>query len=523
MPHTLEDPMTDPSPPVAHATPPEVAVPTGGSTVATAKPMPNIPEPLLSRPPVLPKSAVVPLPPAVLPAVGVAGLAAAALLPLDRPAVGWVLVGLIAGGAVYAVHRKSRAVKDLSPARVFWAVAALALLAVGAFRSADWLFELCVVAACVAGSLAVVGRRSASGLVYDVLAVPLEALRSLPWLMRGTAKLRPSNMAKTGRTGVAVLISVSLLAVFIPLLAGADEAFAQVLAGLMPEVDGSAVVPSMFAFGLVALGTAGACYVLAAPPGPAVEVKRRRRQLDRVEWALPVGVLVVLFAAFVAVQFVTLFGGDAYVLQTSGLRYADYARTGFHQLVAITVLTLAVISTALRWAPKETAGDRAWLRALLGGLSVLTLVIVASALGRMWTYQQAYGFTVLRLLVEAAELWLGALYLLMLVALIRLEQRSLSRAVIGTAVAGLLVLAAINPERVVADRNIDRFEQTRKIDLSYLRTLSPDAAPALTRLPDAKYACVTQYMRLPGDSWWEWNLARSQARDVRPAGVLASC
>jgi hypothetical protein len=398
---------------------------------------------------------------------------------------------------------------------VLWAGAAIVLLGVGTFRTSGWLFWLCVVAACVAGSLAVVGRRSANGFAYDMLAVPFEALRSLPWIMRGTAKLRPRDVAKTSRVGIAVAISVTLLAVFIPLLAGADAAFADLLADLMPEVNGATVFRWVFAFGVVGLGTAGACYVLAAPPKPAGAPKRPRRRLDRVEWALPVGVLVGLFTVFVAVQFVTLFGGDAYVLKTSGLRYSDYARTGFHQLVAITVLTLAVISTALRWAPKEIAGDRAWLRGLLGALSVLTLVIVASALGRMWTYQQAYGFTVLRLLVEAAELWLGVLYVLMLVALVRLEQRWLPRAVIGTAVAGLVGLAAINPEGFIADRNIDRFERTKSIDIAYLRTLSSDVVPTLARLPEPIRDCVLVGIRdRDQDLWWEWNSARSYARTV---------
>ena len=512
MPHTLEDPMTDPSPPVAHATPPDVAVPTGGSSVATAsKPQ----APLLSGPPVLPKSAVVPLPPVVLPAMGVAGVAAAAMLPMDRPGIGWLLVGLVVAGAVYVVHRKTRAAKEFSPIRVLWVGAAIVLLGVGTFRTSGWLFVLCVLAACVAGSLAVVGRRSANGFAYDMLAVPLEALRSLPWIMRGTAKLRPRNMVKTGRVGISVAISVTLLAVFVPLLAGADEAFARLLEGLVPEVNGGTSFRWVFAFVLVGMGTVGACYVLAAPPKAAGSPRQPRRRIERVEWALPVGVLVVLFTVFVSVQFVTLFGGDAYVLQTSGLRYSDYARTGFHQLVAITVLTLAVISTALRWAPKETAGDRAWLRGLLGGLSILTLVIVASALGRMWTYQQAYGFTVLRLLVEASELWLGVLYLLMLVALIRLEQRWLPRAAIGTAVSGLVVLAVINPEGFIADRNIDRFERTQSIDIAYLRTLSSDVVPTLTRLPEPIRACVLVGIReYDQDVWWEWNSARSYARTL---------
>ncbi len=53
------------------------------------------------------------------------------------------------------------------------------------------------------------------------------------------------------------------------------------------------------------------------------------------------------------------------------------------------------------------AADRLWLRGALGLLCVLTLVVVVSALHRMSLYQQAYGYTRLRLLVDAFEGWLG--------------------------------------------------------------------------------------------------------------------
>ena len=55
----------------------------------------------------------------------------------------------------------------------------------------------------------------------------------------------------------------------------------------------------------------------------------------------------------------------------------------------------------------------------------------------------------------------------------------------------LLGLAALNPERLIADRNIDRFEQTGQLDAEYLSRLSADIDPALHRLPDRIRACVT--------------------------------
>ncbi|WP_174187763.1 DUF4153 domain-containing protein [Nocardia barduliensis] len=487
---------------------------------------------VIARPP---KWHRVACPPGVAVAALVSGLAAAILIHWDRPGVGWVLATVITASAVFLVDRNAR--KGVTSAtaeasdkaepvlerakasylrnagRWWWATVALALLAVGAVRAAGWLFALCVVAACVAGSLAVVGRRSANGILYDTLAVGLEAVAAVPWAYAGTARVREGNVPRAGRLGLSVAVTLALLAVFVPLLGSADAMFAALLETVTPDVDIPSVVRWIVLFVVVALGALGAMFVLAGPPPPATGAAGGR-SLRRTEWALPVGALAILFAAFVATQFVVLFGGDDYVQQTSGLTYAEYARTGFWQLSAVTVLTLAVLLIVLRWAAQDTAADRWWLRGLLSAVSLLALVIVASALGRMWTYQQAYGFTVLRLLVEACELWLGVVYILVLVAVARLRRAWLPRAVLGTAMATLLVLAVLDPERLIAEENIDRWQQGKSLDTEYLLTLSPDILPAIERLPEPLRTDLRARLRadLDEDSWQSWNLSRSRAR-----------
>ncbi len=76
--------------------------------------------------------------------------------------------------------------------------------------------------------------------------------------------------------------------------------------------------------------------------------------------------MVLLFGGFVAVQATVLFGGARHVLETAGLTSAEYARQGFWQLLAVTVLTLLVIGVVVRFARRESVVDRTWLRVLLG-------------------------------------------------------------------------------------------------------------------------------------------------------------
>jgi hypothetical protein len=259
----------------------------------------------------------------------------------------------------------------------------------------------------------------------------------------------------------------------------------------------------------------GGAFLLANPATVDAMPTAARRRVSVAEWVLPVGVVVVLFAVFVGVQFAVLFGGSEYVLATADVTYAEYARSGFWQLLAVTALTLVVIAVAAGVAPTDTADQRQWLRAVLGALAVLTLVIVVSAIGRMWTYQQTYGFTVLRLLVSVCEIWLGVIYVVVLVAGVRLRAGWVPRAVVGTGVAMLVALGALDPERFIAERNVDRYAESGEIDIYYLATLSEDVVPALAGLPEPLRTCALRgFDRTSEDTPMAWNLSRSQARAI---------
>ena len=90
-----------------------------------------------------------------------------------------------------------------------------------------------------------------------------------------------------------------------------------------------------------------------------------------------------------------------------------------------------------------------------------------SAIHRMWLYQQAYGFSVQRVMVVAIESWLGVVFVLVAVAGIRMTAGGCPRRA-GRRCHGAARVAALNPERLIADRNIDRYEQTGQLDAEYL-------------------------------------------------------
>jgi hypothetical protein len=171
-----------------------------------------------------------------------------------------------------------------------------------------------------------------------------------------------------------------------------------------------------------------------------------------------------------------------------GLTYAEYARSGFWELLVVAALTLVVIVAARRWGSPP--------RLLLALLAALCLVVVASSLRRMGLYEDAYGFTRLRVSVQAIDLWLGGLLLLALAP----ARRAPRAAVAWTGVA-LAAFTLANPDLLVARHNVARWRATGKLDVRYVESLSADAAPALRGVPGVRVPA-----RAPGP-WSSWSLA----------------
>lgn len=461
-------------------------------------------------------------PPRAVATILAAGVAGGVVLDLGSPGLGWPLAGLaiaavalLSGRATGASSRRARVWR---PERLLWGMASLALLSVAALRADAWIIGYCLVAALATGSVALAGGRTLKGLFFGAVLGVAAAVRALPWVVRGTAALRVTRPGGA-RVGRAVLVTALLLLIFGSLFASADAAFAHLLRGVRVQAVGGRAVVSFLVIAVLAASTG---YLSAGRPRLDELARRPDRRVRRLEWAIPLIALDALFLVFVLVQVAVLFGGRDHVLRTESLTYAEYTHSGFWQLVVVTLLTLVVLGVTARLAPRREPADRALLRLLLGALSVLTLVIVASALSRLYAYEQAYGFTRLRVLVGATELWLGLLFLLVLAAGIRLDGGWLPRAVAGTAVAGLLLVALANPDGFVADRNVDRYQATGRIDLEYASRLSPDAVPALERLPARQRSCaladIAGALESTRDGWRAWNASRQRARALIAVG-----
>jgi hypothetical protein len=383
-----------------------------------------------------------------------------------------------------------------------------------------WLLPLDILAV---GGLLVLGASLAGGGSLFDLPFPSLAARGVHALAHGLAA--PAFVAGPieGRRLAALLrgfaLALPLLVVLGLLMASADAVFAGFFRWSSPET----VISHGVLFGVGAWGMAGLLRLASAEPAPPPP--RLPYRLGHVEATVVLGSLLGLFAAFAAAQVVAISGGGRHVLQTAGLTYAEYARTGFFQLLAVAGITVVTLIGLRASTELSDGAHRRRFTVLAVTAIALTLVIVVVALRRLDLYQQAYGLTMLRLCSSVAAVWIGLVVVLTGCALVGLgaSRAWLPGAAIATALVLLLGLNVVNPEAVVVGHNVDRAARTQKIDPGYLAGLSDDAVPALVgALPRLRepargqvLAAVCAGSDAPSTGWAAANTSRRRAAEAR--------
>jgi len=157
-----------------------------------------------------------------------------------------------------------------------------------------------------------------------------------------------------------------------------------------------------------------------------------------------------------------------------GITYAEYAREGFFQLLAVAILNILAVIALELLNPNKRKVQR--------GLEEITLactfIMSISAFYRMSLYENIYGFTVLRLLVYMFLIFLMGFILLVSIYLITYNAK-IMLLIIAYSLVFYIGSAYYNVEGHIAQKNIARYDQTEDLDMDYLLSLSPDAYPAI--------------------------------------------
>ncbi len=290
--------------------------------------------------------------------------------------------------------------------------------------------------------------------------------------------------------------ALALVSVLLPILASADALFAAATRGLTEFIQLHfarglwkffwALVLTPFLFGLL--------YALRHTPARAGT--HTLCTVDSALFAIILGALDVLYLLFLAVQSAGLFGGPEYLAQR-GLSYAEWARSGFFQIVGVTIVNLAALMAALTFSQQE---DRAWrvLRGLAATLVGESFILLVSAAWRMTLYVSAYGLSFKRLMTYWGMVMM-ALFLLAALEKVWRPDRSFCRRAFPLALAGWLVINCIPVDYLIAKNQVDRYlsGESPILSVHYLAySLSYDTLSQLARLNPELPLTVCE-----GD-WW---------------------
>ncbi len=261
-----------------------------------------------------------------------------------------------------------------------------------------------------------------------------------------------------------------------------DFGFADLFAHIGSLILGIPV--GMYIYGLfISSADQKCCHPEAAENWMSMSNKiRRLPDLTAATAVLPILAVYVLF--FIS-QWKYYISGFMGVLPES-LSYAEYAREGFFQLCAVSVINFMIIALLRLFTKRKTEKPSPLQRSLAVILSVFTLVLIATAIAKMVLYIDFYGLTPKRVYATWFMAVLAILFLLMIAKQFILKLRTVitSSAVV---VCAFILLSFANTDAIIAEYNAKHYlsGELAQFDAEAMSRLGDSALPSMVKLAEA--------------------------------------
>ena len=281
---------------------------------------------------------------------------------------------------------------------------------------------------------------------------------------------------------LGVVITIPLFVVVFALLTSADAVFRNAAVEMLNNLN----------FGNVFLFVWMVLFMFLASYGILVylckkEIKEEVE--DTRKWepliAIPVAsILSALYMVFSVIQIMYLFVGNMQLPE--GYTYAEYAREGFFQLLAVSILNLVLVLVGLYYFRPSKV-----LKGVLVIMSLCTFVMIASSAMRMIIYIQYYYLTFLRILVLWTLEVLAVIFVGVIIYIVK-DKFPLFKYSIIVFTCFYIALSFSHPDYWIAKVNVESMKPERSEffqgeaydDYRYLSGLSADASSVLVAWAD---------------------------------------
>ena len=235
-------------------------------------------------------------------------------------------------------------------------------------------------------------------------------------------------------------------------------------------------------------------------------------------------ILNIIYLIFSFIQITNLFMNTS---NDPNFNYSSYARQGFFQLMCVSFINFVILIIANINKTEKTKGQKIYNKIMSLLIIIFTIIIIISAIFRMNLYQEAFGYTYLRIFVDFV---LITEILISIPIVIYLLGKKIDVLKYSIVIASFMfvVLNFMNIDNFIAEKNIDRYfenPENSNFDINYLRKLGTDATAQMTRLlkSDDEYVVkmTKSYLlsqennlNIEKNSWQEYNVSKNQAKEI---------
>ncbi|AHF07223.1 DUF4153 domain-containing protein [Desulfitobacterium metallireducens] len=330
---------------------------------------------------------------------------------------------------------------------------------------------------------------------------------------------------------MGLILTIPLLIIIVPLLASADDVFHHFIdqiPNLFQAINLSYFIPQFLIVTVVTCLVFSYIWSLfySKPKfGKGIsnlEILSPGKFLDPITVTTLLIVIDALYVFFIAIQFSYLFGSLTDSLPHD-FTFAQYARKGFFELVDVTLINLVLLIGNMYFVKASGKKLDSVVRILNTILVMSTFIMLLSAHFRMSLYEDAYGFTYLRVLTHA---FMGYLFVLFVVSFIKIWRQSipLFKSFVVISIVAYTLLNYISVDKIIVKENITRYTEGKPIDVYYLTTLSYDAIPPLVEFMDQTHdlSLITSFnnglnnkktMLNQETPWQSFNLSKYRAQE----------
>lgn len=332
------------------------------------------------------------------------------------------------------------------------------------------------------------------GIIKEIF-LPIFCL-ALPNLPNAISSLVSGRKDKTlGKIFLGIITAVPFLFVIIPLLMSSDEAFSGMISLAFRNI---ILLIFKLLLGII-IGIFLIAYCFSLKKKELTEIKIINfKGLESVPIISFLSVLSICYLSYLFSQLAYFFSAfSGFLPQNYTFSFSTYARRGFFEMSGIAAINFIIIFTVLLISVKKNGKINLFSRILCTFIGIFTLLIITTALSKMFLYIKHFGMTELRITTSVFMIFLAVVFIALMIRLYVPLVKVIKTGFIAASIS-LIILGAVNVNSVVAQYNYNAYKNgaLKEIDISTIYELGDEGIPYLAKLVNDKNETVSHLAKL---------------------------